>query len=416
MLSTNNTQAEMDLHPPQIYQIQELTLKQKDMIKASIPILELLGEILTAKFYEKMISENDSVKPFFNDTNQNSLKQPKILAFALLHYAKNIDDISPLINFVNQIVVKHVGLQIQAEHYPIVGNTLLATMANLLGDEIATPEFLKSWEIAYGNLAQILINAEFEAYQKLQWKGFKTFKITKSIDESSDVKSIYFTPSDGSKIAIPKIGQYVGIRWQLPHEKFEKSREYSLSEFPTGNEYRISVKKLKGGVISGYVHEHLKVGDSIRVAPPAGQFTYKDNTNNNDILLFVGGIGITPIIPILNQALLDGKKVTLYNSNKTVSSRPFYKHFSHLKLTYPDKFTLREYFTQESNEGESNRIDIINYKSLSISDFDDIDFSGKYDIYVLGPVSYMNFVKSELVKRGINESDINSEFYGPTNV
>lgn len=406
-----------DAQAPQIFQIQELTEKQKDMITASVPVLEQLGQVLTQKFYQKMLSEYDDVKPFFNDTNQKSLRQPKVLAFALLNYARNINDITPLTAFVKQIVVKHCGLQVRAEHYPIVGTCLLTTLKELLGEETATPEFLKAWETAYGNLAQILINMEFDVYKSLDWQEFREFRVTRLDNESDNVKSVYFTPSDGGRIAIPQRGQYVCIRWKLPGAEFEKSREYSLSQFPTANEYRISVKKLEDGAISTYVHEHLKIGDTVRVAPPSGQFTYKQS--DNDVLLFVGGIGITPIVPIAEKALEDGKKVTLFDSNHTIGARPFADTFNLFKKYYGDKFEVKEFISNHEKDIRDEKkcnFSTVKFASLTPEDFDTIDFSKSYDIYLLGPVGYMKFVRDELSKRKVDGTQIYSEFFGPTAV
>lgn len=382
---------------PQIYQIKELTEAQKGLIKASIPILELSGVDLTKTFYQFMLNEYPEVKPFFNETNQQNLRQPKVLAFALLNYAKNIDDLTPLTDFVNQIVVKHVGLQIKAEHYPIVGTCLISTMGKLLGEKIATPEFVEAWSTAYGNLAQLLINAEHAVYERQPWDGFKTFTVTKIIEEADDVKSVYFTPADGSKIAAPLHGQYLGFRFLVPGTDIEKSREYSISEYPTQNEYRISIKKLQNGAVSTYVHENLKVGDQFKVAPPTGRFTYKDT--DKDLVLFAGGIGITPLISIISKGLQDGKQVFLFSSNKRETSRPFSKYFEQLSADNKN-FHFKEYVSSQ------------NHRLLS-QDFDSIDLKDK-EVYLLGPVSYMNFVREELKKRDVTQ--FHSEFFGPTDV
>lgn len=390
-----------------IYQIQDLTESQKEIIKASVPVLEQSGELLTSKFYNYMLENYPEVKPFFNPSNQRTKRQPKILAFALLNYAKNIDNLAPLLGFVKQIVTKHVGLQVKPEHYPIVGNSLLHTMKVLLGD-LATDEFLKAWEIAYGNLAQILINAEDEVYVQNKWDGFKEFEVTRIQKESLDVKSVYFTPADGGDIAVPKRGQYVTFRWKLPNDNVEQSREYSLSMFPSDNEYRISVRHLNGGVISSYIHSNVEVGTKLYVAPPAGQFFYREGSD--EMLIFAGGIGITPLVSIVEQGLKDDRKVTLFFSNKKIESRPFSGWLSDLKKIYKDKFTLKEFFSQESEveEGVARR--------LQSSDFEYVRPDTKYDVYLLGPPEYMRFVTEELSKIGIKKDEIASEFFGPVEV
>lgn len=392
----------------QIYTITDLTEAQKSIIRALVPVLELSGELLTKTFYQSMLANYPIVRPFFNESDQKLLRQPKILAFALLNYAKNIDDLTPLLGFVRQIVEKHVGLQVEAEHYPIVGESLLKTMVQLLGEETANAEFLAAWSTAYGNLAQILINMEHEKNQLLPWTGFRRFTVTKLVDECQDVKSVYFKPSSPEdKIGVPKRGQYVCIRWLLPGETEEKSREYSLSQFPSENEYRISVRRVPGGKISGYVHQQLKVGDELKVAQPAGLFVYEES--KKDVVLVVGGIGITPIVSILEQSLQKGRTVTLLNSNKTVKSRPFGTFLRQLKEKYPNALTVKEYFSEEQIISDS--IDAYKLRRLTKEDLGFIN--NEKDVYLLGPRGFMSFVKAELADKNDN---VKLEFFGPTEV
>lgn len=404
----------MTIDSTTIYEIQELTDRQKELIKASIPILEQAGDVLTSKFYTHMLTDHPEVKPFFKDSDQKLMRQPKILAFALLNYAKNIDDISPLTDFVNQVVVKHVGLQVKPEHYPIVGKCLLDTMRSLLGEETATDEFLHAWATAYGNLAQILINAEQQKYKQNAWDGFRDFKVTRIADESKNVKSVYFAPVDDGKIALPQRGQYVCIRWQLPNLDHETSREYSLSAYPKSNEYRISVRLLEGGQVSGYIHSDLKVGTTICVAPPSGQFTYREN--EKPVVLFVGGIGITPLVSITEYALENGREVIMFYSNKTVETRPFTDWLHSLKKNFGDKFKLKEYFSNDKTSS-SHAIDELEARALGDHDFEFIKTKNNdYDLYLLGPSGYMGYVKKQLVAKGVDESLIASEFFGPVEV
>lgn len=402
----------MTIDTAETYKIRELTPREKELINASIPILEGSGDVLTAKFYNRMLADFPEVKPFFNESHQKSMKQPRILAFALLHYAKNIDDLAPLTAFVNQIVVKHVGLQIKPEHYPIVGECLLDTMKILLGEEIATQEFLIAWATAYGNLAQTLINAEAQKYQENDWDGFRDFKISNIVNEAKNVKSVYFKPADGGKIAVPKRGQYVCIRFTLPNSDFEKSREYSLSQYPSSDEYRISVRLVEDGQISPFIHNGLHVGSTIRVSPPAGQFIYRKADASKPVVLFVGGIGITPLVSITERALTEGRQVYMLNCNTKFETRPFSEWLHDLKKQYGDKFELIEFF---SNESEKNKtIGKLETRRLQSQDFDFV--KPEYDYYMLGPNPFMKFVKSELLNRGVEESEIASEFFGPMDV
>lgn len=373
---------------PQIYEVKALTDAQKTIIKSSVPVLESSGLELTKAFYNYMLDTYPDVKPYFNESNQKTFRQPKILAFALLNYAKNIDDLTPLTDFVEQIVVKHVGLQIKPEHYPYVGISLITTMGKLLGDA-ATPEFVEAWSIAYGNLAQLLIDAEGKLYDAQDWHGFREFVVTKLQKECDDVTSVYFAPKDGGRIAKFAPGQYLSFRFTTPDSEIEKSREYSISQSYDDREYIISVKNI--GVVSDYIANNLKVGDPIKVAPPAGRLTYKDTDKN--IAVFAGGIGITPLISIVEKALADGKRVLMFNSNKSESSRPFKQWLTGLAKN--DKIILNEFIGTR----------------LVASDLDQYKFEDK-EVYVLGPVEYMDFVRGELAERGVKT--VHLEYFGPT--
>ncbi|EGW33857.1 uncharacterized protein SPAPADRAFT_59223 [Spathaspora passalidarum NRRL Y-27907] len=388
----------------QQYETKELTPEQIKLILETVPILEQAGETLTQKFYQRMIGGYDEVKPFFNETDQKLLRQPKILAFALLNYAKNIEDLTPLVGFVKQIVAKHVGLQVKAEHYPIVGTCLIETMVEILPAEIATGEFIEAWSTAYGNLAKLLIDMEAAEYTKQPWTEFREFSVTKIEDECDEVKSVYFQPVDG-KISIPKRGQYVCIRWKLPNAEFEKSREYSISQFPEENEYRISVRKLPDGKVSGYIHETLKVGDILRVAAPAGNFVYQEG--ESDVVLIAGGIGITPLISILDKALADDRNVNLLYANRTVKSRAFGDFLKEKKKQYGDKLNVIEFFDGEKVD-QKDAIDQLENRMLDVKDLEFID-GEKHDVYLLGPRPFMRVIRDYLGKKDIN---VNLEYFG----
>lgn len=380
------------------YKIQELTLEQKGAIKASIPYLESAGEVVTATFYKKMLENNPLVRPFFNKAHQATKQQPKILAFALLAYAKNIDDLTPLTAFVNQIVVKHTGLQVKPEHYPVVGENLLLTLADLLGPTVATPFFLESWKVAYGNLAKILIDAEAAIYKQNQWDDFKPFEVVDKVKESSDVVSLYLKPVDG-KIQLPKHGQYIGIRFKVDDE--EATREYTLSEYPKNNQYRISVKLVERGVVSNYVHETLKVGQTVKVLAPNGQFIYQDEPKN--IVALAGGIGITPLVSIIEKALADGKNVELYYSNTSKPQVPFASWLDELKSKFSNQFVLKEFISKTDSEATGD-----SYRRISKNDLP-VNLK-ESQIYLLGPQSYMDSVSGWLKELGI--TNYATEFFG----
>jgi nitric oxide dioxygenase len=414
-----------------------LTVAQQKIIKASIPFLEEHGVELTASFYQYMLETYPEVRPFFNKSHQVTKKQPKILAFSLVAYAKNIEDITPLTPFVRQIVEKHVGLSVAPEHYNIVGVCLLKTLKGMLGDA-GTPEFMKAWEVAYFDLANALIGLEKDRYAeelKIEdaWLGFKPAKVAKIVDEAENVKSIYIEAED-AKYAKFYPGQYVTIRISTDGGETIQSREYSLSnEYPELDKglayYRISVRKIPGGVVSNYIHDKLKVDEKISISAPYGKLLepyFKALTEqstpiiNKPATFFIGGIGITPSISSIEYFLHKGNPVNLLLSNASLNVRAFDSWVKRLLSLYKDTFTVTE-FISELNSTESlptSENYTVHNRRITPDDINAVipESASNQNYYLIGPNEYMKLVSGALIANGVPTIEINSEQYGPVEV
>ncbi|PRC49038.1 sulfurase, partial [Mycobacterium sp. ITM-2017-0098] len=62
---------------------------------------------------------------------------------------------------------------------------------------------------------------------------------------------------------------------------------------------RISVKREKLGLASGYIHSRLKPGDRIDVAAPRGTFFLADH--DGPVILLSAGVGVTPVLAMLHS-------------------------------------------------------------------------------------------------------------------
>jgi nitric oxide dioxygenase len=224
-----------------------MNASQKELIKATVPILRTNGNDLISYFYQRMLSNNPELKNIFNMANQASGKQQNALSGAVLAYAENIENPTVLINTLKLIGNKHVSLNIQPEQYDIVGNHLIGSIKEVLGD-LATVELIEAWTCAYNELAQIMISIEAEMYQKIinkkgGWKGWRTFIISKIVKESDEINSFYLRPEDNKEIADFYPGQYISVSTFIPELGHKQPRQYSLSSHSNTEYYRISVKK-----------------------------------------------------------------------------------------------------------------------------------------------------------------------------
>ncbi|CDS49678.1 Flavohemoprotein (Hemoglobin-like protein) (Flavohemoglobin) (Nitric oxide dioxygenase) [Polaromonas sp. CG9_12] len=95
-----------------------LTPEQRAIVKSTVPLLQTGGEALTTLFYRIMLAEHPEARPFFNQAHQANGDQLRALVNGVLMYARNIDRLDQLGGLVNQIIQKHVSLQIEPAHYP----------------------------------------------------------------------------------------------------------------------------------------------------------------------------------------------------------------------------------------------------------------------------------------------------------
>jgi nitric oxide dioxygenase len=389
-----------------------LTNVQRAIIKSTVPLLEAGGEALTKHMYNMLLSEFAEVRPLFNPAHQASGDQPRALANGILMYAKNIDRLEALGDLSAKIVNKHVSLQIQPEHYPIVGACLLRSIREVLGAEIATDAVIAAWGAGYQQLADILIQAEEQAYAQIEaapggWRGERAFRVTRKEPESSEITSFYMEPADGGPLAQHLPGQHLGLRLQIAGQ--DQRRSYSLSAAPNGKELRISVKRQAGGLVSNYLHDHVSPGDLLQVFPPAGIFTLAQSVK--PLVLISAGVGITPTVAMLQQALKTSRPIYFIHCARNRAVHAFRETVDGLRTTHPQLKRFYDYSeVTEATDSDcvdgAGRLDKDRLAKWLPSNLD-------VDVYFLGPQSFMALVKRNLKELGVPESQTHFEFFGP---
>ncbi len=388
-------------------------------IKATVPVLQAHGEQLTRLFYQRMFENNPEVKVFFNQAHQHAGSQQKALAGAICAYAENIDNPAALAATVELIAQKHASLGIKPKHYPIVGNNLLAAIKELLGDA-ATDDIINAWAEAYQVLADIFIEREAEIYrsheQHYGWQGFKAFKVVKREDNSQIISSFYLQPADAQPLKAHQPGQYITVRVPAS-DKHEPMRNYSLSNKPGDDFYRISVKRETArqddaphGVVSNFLHDEINAGDTIWVGPPCGEFTIRTPAGK-PMVMIAGGVGITPLLSMLHASLdtEDTSPVTLIQAAINGDALAFSEEIAELKETYANFDWHIRYSEPTDNDRYLGR-----FHSEGLIDEDllaTVDKSA--DFYLCGPAEMMQHCHQLLRQAGVKSEQIHLEAFGP---
>lgn len=396
-----------------------LTPGQLTAIQRTVPILQEHGEALTRHFYQRMFQHNPEVRGFFNPAHQHSGQQQRALAGAICAYAQHINDPSALAGAVELIAQKHVSLGIRPEHYPIVGENLLASIREVLGLAEDDP-ILDAWAVAYGALADLFIQREAAIYQEQReragWNGFKRFVVSRREAASDNIVSLYLKPADDAPLPAHRAGQYVTLRVVLPGGE-AIMRNYSLSNEPGADCYRISVKREGGegtppGVCSHHLHERVRVGDRVEVSPPCGDFTLAA-PGARPLVLIAGGVGITPILSMAHEALAAAPERTVWLIQGALNGlvHPFADEIAQLKRRYPG---LRVH-VRYSEPLPEDRLNAAHDSEGLIDEalLDELLGREKAEYYFCGPTPMLRHLCRLLARRGVPPEDIHYEFFGP---
>lgn len=398
-----------------------MTTEQKAIITATVPVLRENGVLLTKYFYNRMFTNHPELKNMFNMGNQKSNKQQTALALAVLAYAENIANPTVLLPTVDHIGHKHTSLDIRPEHYIIVGEQLIASIQEVLGDA-ATPEIIDAWTAAYNQLAQLMIGHEAGLYAKQTsrtngWTGWRPFLVKRKVAESSEITSFYLYPSDGGKVAVHQPGQYISVRTFLPQLNLKQARQYSISSAPNAEYYRISVKKEKGpdldanGLISNYLHDEINENATLDLTAPAGNFILSREIDA-PVTFISGGVGLTPFVSML-QSLVERKythPITWLHGCRNESVHAFKEKVS-LIAAENEVVTQHVFYNQPTTEDKAAGIlegflDINHVPAL------DLDPEGHY--FVCGPSVFIQKQYHDLVAAGIDKGRIYFEEFGPS--
>ncbi len=390
------------------------------IVKSTAPILQEHGETLTRHFYQRMFTHNPEVAPFFNPANQTAGKQQRALAGAIAAYAANIDNLEVLGGAVELIAQKHASLMIKPEHYPIVGQNLLASIQEVLG-EGATDEIIGAWAEAYGFLADIMIGREKQIYSENArkpggWEGFKDFRIVRKEKESSNITSFYLAAADGAPLPTFKPGQYITVRAMFPQGS-TTMRNYSLSDKPGQEWFRISVKRevppeanTPGGYVSNWLHDKVEVGDTIEIAPPCGEF-FLDVTEKHDrpLVLLAAGVGITPIMSILLAALdaMGNRRIIFIHASLNEDVQAFKSVVDGLEARHPNLRAYHRYSDAGTRTGNAST------GFVTAELIESLVPERNADYYFCGPQAFMVSVYHDLLKWGLPASQVHFEFFGP---
>ncbi|WP_260399024.1 NO-inducible flavohemoprotein [Peribacillus simplex] len=357
----------------------------------------------------------------FNQTNQKRGVQQEALGYAVYAAGEHITNLEAIKPVIERISQKHRAIGVIPEQYPVVGETLLQAVKDVLGDT-ASDEIIEAWGKVYGYIADAFIDLEKGLYEETKsqpggWEGYRSFYIDKKVKESDTVTSFYLKAKDQKAIASYKAGQYLTLKAAIPGEKYTHIRHYSLSESPGKDYYRISVKRenahddAPAGIVSNYLHKQVQTGDTLEFAAPAGDFVL-DHTEL-PVVLISGGIGITPLLSMLNTLAekLPKRQVTFIHATTNSKTHAFKEHLAQLKNKNKHVTSFVCYSSPNEKDRVGHDFDKEGYVDLDL--LQSIVPSKEAIFYFCGSLPFMEAIHKALQRWGVPREHIHYEVFSP---
>ena len=374
-----------------------LTNEEIKIIKETVPLLREEGQNITSIFYKRLFEEHPELKNVFNQTNQKKGLQSSALAMAVLAAADNIDDLSPIVPVIMPVVYKHCALQVQPEHYPIVGENLIWAIQEITGltDD---SEIIQTWIKAYQTIADAFIGLEKEVYSQMAWDGFKPFEVTDIKEETEIIKS-FTIKSEDIDLSQFTPGQYITVNISNEKLPYQAKRHYSIVD--GGQDFltfgvRKDFTKEHEGEVSTILHDEVKIGDTLELSAPVGGFGL---ANKDRKQLFLGsGVGVTPLVSMYREAVEENIPATFIQVTSDSNNIAFEDMLKSISAS-SEQGVFHAHLRDE--DGYIEKADLEAY-------LDD-----ETEIYICGGNSFLNSMMLNLQALEIPEEHIHFEAFVP---
>ncbi|SDQ56965.1 globin domain-containing protein [Thermostaphylospora chromogena] len=270
-------------------------------LKESWQLVARSGDQVPLFFYSALFLMHPELRDMFP---VSMAAQRGRLINALGHIVSNVDRVDELVPYLQQLGRDHRKYSVITEHYPAVGQALLATLQHFLGDRW-TPALAHEWSQAYNLIAKVMTEAAEESASTTPpwWEG----EVILHEERAPGIAVIRarlnlpypFRPGQSASIASPlrpKVWRY-----------------YSFANAPRrDNTIDLHVRVVDGGVVSTALVHNTQCGDILRVAAPVGDRLTLDPRGSRDLILIAGGTGLAPLKALVEQVAYEGPSCNVH--------------------------------------------------------------------------------------------------------
>ncbi|HBW4160838.1 TPA: molybdopterin-dependent oxidoreductase, partial [Klebsiella pneumoniae] len=269
---------------------------------------------------------------------------------------------------------------------------------------------------------------DFELIRR-PWEGRKTFKVIELKKEADNVTTVTFQSNSEGYLPDYEPGQHITVSC-CPMSDSEEivTRAYSLTGPAFVHDrktYSISVRHQKAtdekgeyveGIMSSYINTHLQIGKDVELTPPGGNFIVPLNAVQ-PVVIFAGGIGITPFISYLESInpQAEGPEIWLFYANQNSRLHAFKKRIAELNASI-DRLKVINIYNQPL-DCDIPGLDYDRAGYVGAGDVEAYLIENNARYYMCGPQPMMDAISRGLQERGVPAFAIFYEiFRSPTKI
>lgn len=284
------------------------------------------------------------------------------------------------------------------------------------------------------------------------WTGWREFILENRVPESDTITSFYLKPKDGRPLQPFRSGQYLTVQVDVPGQPHPAVRTYTISDAPSQSYFRLSIKRerepgLPAGIVSNWFHDHFEVGNVLLAKAPAGQFylsmskkvtpgdlgsnltlrdfilrgliasrVYRRSKDDLPIVLISAGVGITPMICMLNALIGDRVKRPIFfiHGARNRSEHAFADHVRSIGRSQ-ENLKIHIAYSRPSGEDLLGQ-DYDSQGRIGIKIIQELVPSPYGDFFLCGPGNFMKQIYEDLAQWGVELERIHFESFGPATV
>ena len=242
---------------------------------------------------------------------------------------------------------------------------------------------------------------------------FHPLRVREVLPDTAEAVVVAFdVPAELREVFSFTQGQYLTLRTEI--EGTDLRRSYSICAGVDDGELRVGVRKVRGGVFSNWINEHLKPGHTIQVMAPQGRFFVPIEPGaRRHHLGIAGGSGVTPILSTMKTVLAREPRsdFTLIYGNRALKSTMFKEELEDLKNKYLTRLVLHHVFSDEHTDAPLN-MGVMNRDKIGAFLNSVVPAATNDHAFVCGPFQMNDEAEAALLAAGVPEDRIHIERFG----